>query len=130
MFLSNGVEAAPATHATLYALGANIAAASTAAAAGGPTSSRLMSMTGRATAPFVGRTNMQMRFASGLPHARICHGNVRGAFAVHSRGAKPRRAARFPERPIDHARTEPRRDRMRDPDDVSLSGDSFAEART
>jgi hypothetical protein len=33
VFLSNGVEA---THATLYALSANIAAASTAAAAGGP----------------------------------------------------------------------------------------------
>ena len=36
VFLSNGVEAARATHATLYTLSANIAAASTAAAAGGP----------------------------------------------------------------------------------------------
>src|SRR5262245_59206785 len=45
----------------------------------------------------------------------------RGTFAVHSRGAKPRRAARFSQRPIDYARKEPRRDRMRDPDDVSAS---------
>ena len=51
MFLSNGVEAAPAT---LYTLSANIAAASRAAAAGGPVL-MVTSMTRRATASFVGR---------------------------------------------------------------------------
>ena len=73
MFLSNGVEAAPAT---LYTLGANIAAASTAAAAGGPV---LMVDVYDAPGDCIlrGTDNMQMRFASGLPHASICaQGNV------------------------------------------------------
>ena len=73
VFLSNGVEAAPAT---LYALSANIAAASRAAAAGGP-----FLVVDVYDAPddcvLRGTDNMQMRFASGLPHARICaQGNV------------------------------------------------------
>ena len=73
VFLSNGVEAAPAT---LYTLGANIAAASTAAAAGGPV---LVVHVYDAPGDCIlrGTDNMQMRFASGLPHARICaQGNV------------------------------------------------------
>jgi hypothetical protein len=76
VFLSNGVEAAPDT---LYRLGANIAAASTHAAeraGGGP-----VLVAGVYDAPgdciLRGTDNMQMRFASGLPHARICaQGNV------------------------------------------------------
>jgi len=68
VFLSNGVEAAPAT---LYALGANIAAASSAAAPGGP-----VLVVDVYDAPgdceLRGTDNMQMRFASGLPHASIC----------------------------------------------------------
>ena len=51
-----------------------------------------------------------------------------GAFAVHSRGAAPRRAAR-PDRPFGHARAEPRRGRGRDPGDVSLRGDLSPAAR-
>ena len=73
VFLSNGVEAAPAT---LYTLGANIAAASRAAAAGGPV---LVVDVYDAPGDCIlrGTDNMQMRFASGLPHARICaQGNV------------------------------------------------------
>jgi hypothetical protein len=73
VFLSNGVEAAPAT---LYALSANIAAASRAAAPGGP-----VLMVDVYDAPddcaLRGTDNMQMRFASGLLHASICaQGNV------------------------------------------------------
>jgi hypothetical protein len=73
VFLSNGVEAAPAT---LYTLSANIAAASTAAAAGGPV---LVVDVYDAPGDCIlrGTDNMQMRFASGLPHASICaQGNV------------------------------------------------------
>ncbi len=68
VFLSNGVEAAPAT---LYALGANIAAASSAAAPGGPV---LVVDVYDAPGDCVlrGTDNMQMRFASGLPHESIC----------------------------------------------------------
>jgi hypothetical protein len=68
VFLSNGVEAAPAM---LYALSANIAAASRAAAPAGP-----VLMVDVYDAPgdctLRGKDNMQMRFASGLPHANIC----------------------------------------------------------
>jgi hypothetical protein len=68
VFLSNGVEAAPST---LYALGANIAAASSAAAKGGP-----VLVVDVYDAPgdclLRGTDNMQMRFASGLPHESIC----------------------------------------------------------
>ncbi len=68
VFLSNGVEAAPAT---LYALSANIAKASRDAAAGGP-----VLVVDAYDAPgdcdLRGTDNMQMRFASGLPHASIC----------------------------------------------------------
>jgi hypothetical protein len=68
VFLSNGVTAAPAT---LYALAANIEAASTAAAAGGPV---LVADVYDAAGGCAlrGTDNMQMRFASGLPHASIC----------------------------------------------------------
>ncbi|MGH8563985.1 MAG: hypothetical protein ACREXW_07785 [Gammaproteobacteria bacterium] len=64
----NGVAAAPAT---LYALKANIEAASTAAAAGGPV---LVADVYDAAGDCAlrGTDNMQMRFASGLPHASIC----------------------------------------------------------
>jgi hypothetical protein len=68
VFLSNGVAAAPAI---LSSLAANIVAASTAAAAGGPVlSTDVFDATGGCAAR--GRDNMQMRFASGLPHASIC----------------------------------------------------------
>ena len=68
VFLSNGVVAAPATLSTLAA---NVVAASTAAAAGGPVlSADVFDATGGCAAR--GRDNMQMRFASGLPHASIC----------------------------------------------------------
>jgi len=73
LFLSNGVAAAPAT---LHALKANIEAASTAAAAGGLV---LKADVCDATddCDLRGMDNMQMRFASGLPHASICpDGNV------------------------------------------------------
>jgi hypothetical protein len=63
VFLSNGVEAAPAT---LFALSANIAEASRAAAPGGP-----VLMVDVYDAPddcvLRGKDNMQMRFAAGLP---------------------------------------------------------------
>jgi hypothetical protein len=73
VFLSNGVTAAPAT---LYALKANIEAASTAAAAGGPV--LVVDVYDDADdCALRGTDNMQMRFASGLPHTSICaHGNV------------------------------------------------------
>jgi hypothetical protein len=73
VFLSNGVAAAPAT---LYALKANIEAASTAAAAGGPV--LVIDVYDDADdCSLRGTDNMQMRFASGLPHADICaRGNV------------------------------------------------------
>lgn len=77
VFLSNGVEATPATHATLYALSANIAAASRAAAVGSPEVLTVDVYDGPGDCPLRGRTNMQMRFASGRPHASICaQGNV------------------------------------------------------
>jgi hypothetical protein len=68
VFLSNGVEAAPAT---LHALGANIAEASTCAAAGGPVL-RVDVYDRPGDCALRGTDNMQMRFASGLPHASIC----------------------------------------------------------
>jgi len=68
VFLSNGVEAAPAT---LYALSANIAAASSAAAAGGPV--LVVDVYGAPGDCDLRVTdNMQMRFASGVQHASIC----------------------------------------------------------
>jgi hypothetical protein len=73
VFLSNGVEAAPAT---LHALSANIAAASRAAAAGGPVLT-VDVYDAPGDCALRGTDNMQMRFASGLPHASICaQGNV------------------------------------------------------
>ena len=74
VFLSNGVEAAP--DSTLHTLAANIAAASKDAAEGGP-----VLVVDVYDAPgdcaLRGTDNMQMRFASGLPHASICaQGNV------------------------------------------------------
>jgi hypothetical protein len=59
----------------------------------------------------------------GVP-PRQCSGR---AFAVHSHGAAPRRAPR-PDRPLGHARAEPRRGRGRDPGDISLRRDSFSDA--
>ena len=79
VFLSNGVEAARDidTFDTLYRLSENIAAASTAAAAGGPDVLTVDVFDGPGDCPLRGTTNMQMRFASGLPHASICaQGNV------------------------------------------------------
>jgi hypothetical protein len=68
VFLSNGVAAAPAM---LSSLAANIEAASTAAARGGPVlRTGVFDATGGCAAR--GTDNMQMRFASGLSHASIC----------------------------------------------------------
>lgn len=73
VFLSNGVEAAPAT---LYELSANIAAASRAAAPDGPVLT-VDVYDAPGDCALRGTDNMQMRFASGLPHASICaQGNV------------------------------------------------------
>jgi len=73
VFLSNGVETAPAT---LYELSANIAAASRAAAPGGPVLT-VDVYDAPGDCALRGTDNMQMRFASGLPHASICaQGNV------------------------------------------------------
>jgi hypothetical protein len=73
VFLSNGVEAAPAT---VHALSANIAAASKCAAAGGPVL-RVDVYDGPGDCALRGTDNMQMRFASGLPHESICgQGNL------------------------------------------------------
>jgi hypothetical protein len=73
VFLSNGVAPAPPL---LQTLAANIGAASAAAAQGGPVlTADVFDGPGDCTAR--GTDNMQMRFASGLPHASICApGNV------------------------------------------------------
>jgi hypothetical protein len=71
--MSNGVEAPPQT---LYELGANIAAASAGAAAGGPVLT-VDVYDAPGDCILRGTDNMQMRFASGLPHASICaQGNL------------------------------------------------------
>ena len=73
VFLSNGVQARQTdpSFATLYALAANIAEESQDRAPGGP-----VLMVDVYDAPgdcgLRGTDNMQMRFASGLPHASIC----------------------------------------------------------
>ena len=68
VFVSNGVPAAPAK---LASLATNIAAASVAAAPGGPVlKTGVFDATGGCFAR--GTDNMQMRFASGLPHASLC----------------------------------------------------------
>ena len=68
VFLSNGVADAPAL---VNSLAANIASASKAAAPGGPVLvTSVFDSTGGCLAR--GRDNMQVRFASGLPHASIC----------------------------------------------------------
>jgi hypothetical protein len=73
VFLSNGIEAAPQT---LYELSANVAAGSTAAAAGGPVLT-VDVYDAPGDCVLRGTDNMQMRFASGLPHAGICaQGNL------------------------------------------------------
>jgi hypothetical protein len=68
VFLSNGVEAAP-PH--LQTLAANIRAASAAAAQGGPVLTAGV-FDRPDDCPARGVDNMQLRFASGLPHAGIC----------------------------------------------------------
>ena len=74
VFLSNGVEATRATHATLYTLAENIVQASKDKAPGG----RLLKVDVYDDAQndciLRGTDNMQMRFASGRPHASICLG--------------------------------------------------------
>jgi hypothetical protein len=68
VFLSNGVVNAPAT---LHTLAANIETASKAAAPGGPLLSTDVYDSAQ-DCDFRGTDNMQMRFASGLPHASVC----------------------------------------------------------
>jgi hypothetical protein len=68
VFLSNGVPNAPAI---VHTLAANIVKASTEAAGSGPViNARVFDSTGGCNAR--GTDNMQMRFASGRPHASIC----------------------------------------------------------
>ena len=68
VFLSNGVPNAPAP---VHTLAANIVAVSTAKAGSGPViNARVFDRTGGCDAR--GTDNMQMRFASGRPHATIC----------------------------------------------------------
>src|SRR5262249_52841353 len=103
VFLSNGVEAARDidTFDTLYRVSENIAAASGRAADGG----RVLMVDvydGPLDCDLRGRTNMQMRFASGQPHASICaQGNVpvgpsRFIHVEQSRHAPRRRATLIP----------------------------------
>ena len=97
VFLSNGVIAAPAT---LHALAANIEAASTAAAAGGPV---LDADVYDAADDCIARgtDNMQMRFASGLPHASICAtGNVPAGPSRFIHVEQRRTARRAPTDPL------------------------------
>jgi len=70
VFLSNGIEAAPAT---LHTLAANIEAESRAKAPGGPTL-EVDVYDAPHDCILRGTNNMQMRFASGRPHASICLG--------------------------------------------------------
>jgi hypothetical protein len=74
VFLSNGIAAAPATHATLYTLAENIEAASKAKAAGGSVLRVDVFDAPDDDCILRGTDNMQMRFASGRPHASICLG--------------------------------------------------------
>ncbi len=68
VFLSNGVPNAPAI---VHTLAANIVKASSEAAGSGPViNARVFDSTGGCRAR--GTDNMQMRFASGRPHASIC----------------------------------------------------------
>jgi hypothetical protein len=99
VFLSNGVTAAPALVRTLAA---NIEAASRAAAAGGPVLT-VDVFDGPGDCSARGTDNMQLRFASGLPHTSICTpGNV------------PIGPSRF-------VHVEQRRDPRRAPDDPSAT---------
>ncbi len=70
MFLSNGVEAAPPK---LYELAENIAAESAAGAPSGPVLT-VDVYDAPGDCALRGTDNMQMRFASGQPHASICLG--------------------------------------------------------
>ena len=118
VFLSNGVAAAPEI---LSSLAANIEAASTAAAAGGPVlTTGVFDATGGCFAR--GTDNMQLRFASGVPHASICAAPSlpRGSVAVHSHRATPRCTARR-ERPGGDPRPKPGRRHRRDAGDVFVS---------
>jgi hypothetical protein len=71
VFLSNGVEAAPAT---VFDLAENIAAESKAKAPCGPVLWVDVFDDEQVDCVLRGTDNMQMRFASGRPHASICLG--------------------------------------------------------
>jgi hypothetical protein len=71
VFLSNGVAAAPAT---LFELKKNIDAESQVKAEGGPVLSVDVFDDEKGDCVLRGTDNMQMRFASGRPHASICKG--------------------------------------------------------
>jgi hypothetical protein len=73
VFLSNGVQATltDPSFATLYALAANIAQESSDRAPGGPLL-KVDVYDAAEDCGLRGTDNMQMRFASGLPHASIC----------------------------------------------------------
>jgi len=109
VFLSNGVEAAPAM---LYTLSQNITNSSKAAADGGSGDPLQVDVYDqRNDCALRGKNNMQMRFASGGPHASICHGdNPQGPSRfIHVEQSPDARSAPTP--------TTPRRNR-----DVVLAG--------
>jgi hypothetical protein len=97
VFLSNGVPDAPAT---VHTLAANIVAVSTDAAGSSPViNARVFDSTGGCSAR--GTDNMQMRFASGRPHATICaegNGPIRPSRFIHIEQLRTvRRAATDPD---------------------------------
>jgi len=109
VFLSNGVEAAPAM---LYTLSQNITNSSKAAGDGGSGDPLQVDVYDqRNDCALRGKNNMQMRFASGGPHASICHGdNPQGPSRfIHVEQSPDARSAPTP--------TTPRRNR-----DVVLAG--------
>jgi hypothetical protein len=69
------------------------------AAAGGPDVLTVDVYDNDEDCPLRGTTNMQMRFASGLPHASICQGNVVGPSRfIHMEQSRAARLA-FPDDP-------------------------------
>jgi hypothetical protein len=93
VFLSNGVTSAPPL---LHTLAASIRAASVAAAQGGPvlTADVFDSLN---DCPARGTDNMQMRFASGLPHGSICapdNGPIAPSRFIHVEQRRDARRAR------------------------------------
>jgi hypothetical protein len=99
VFLSNGVEATRATHATLYTLTENIEETSKAKAAGGRVLKVDVYDDAQNDCILRGTDNMQMRFASGRPHACICLGKdpEKPSRFVHVEQSRDARRAETPD---------------------------------